>query len=172
MEACGVADLYHDDLLDMDFYTRAAHITAWVEKEIPDLTTAINLNFDEVRYAGLGDGYRLPAEIDLNGFTQGIPYTITLSPEKSGQMVLDQFHHEKKALLRELGATAAQIRLLAGEAVIEWHMPLKVEIITPPSLADMIRWKGQAQGFNFHDHIDNPVLWIHGRVVLRGPTKQ
>jgi hypothetical protein len=172
MEACGVTELYQDDLLDMDFYTKAAHISAWVDKEIPDLTTAINLNFDDVRYAGLGDSGRHPVEIDLNGFTQGVPYTITLNPEKSGNAVLDQFHHEKKTLLREMGATAAQIRLLAGEAVIEWHKPLKVDIITPPSLAEIIRWKGMAQGFNFHDHIDNPVLWVHGRVVLRGPTKQ
>jgi len=154
-------------------YQTIPQVESLLMEQLADVTSRINGMFDQAIYAGLGDEeYFQPRLVDLSGTITSVPYSITLSRGKSvGEAVYQAMEQANQGLLPEMYALSSQLRVLAGGSRIEWHAPLKVEFVLPPSLSDMVRWRGQASGFNFAEHIEDPAVLVWGQVVCRGAVK-
>lgn len=145
-------------------------LSSALTRRISLVTGDINCAFDRVTYAGLmdlEDGHE-PNTIDLSGFNSGQPSVITLSPQRTDQMILDQFDYEASTLAAEMLFVSKKIQFLAGASQIEWVEGLKAELILPPTIQELIRWKGRTQGWDYQDHITDPVIYVHGKVRCTG----
>jgi hypothetical protein len=81
--------------------------------------------------------------------------------------VIDQLHYQANTgLFRHLSAVASQMRLLTPGGKLSWVKPLSVQLVLPPTTEELIRYKGQAAGFDFSDAIEDPVVWISGRIAI------
>lgn len=163
-----------DEILESNFYSWWAAVKIQLDERAVTLQGHVDSFFDVSRYAGIGEDIvsQRPFSIDLRGVVDRIPYTITLSPGKSPEAVLNQFDFESKGLLRHMGALAGQLRIIAGGAMVQWVRPLKVNLVMPPTTEELIKFSGLASGFFYGDAIKTPVAWVGGRVIIGAPTLQ
>jgi hypothetical protein len=158
-----------DDILESNFHAYWPGIHASLEREVQQLTTLINNQFDQVRYAGISDlelSDETPFSIDLRGVQDRIPYTITLNPGKQWNAINDQFWNESQRLVAGMTSIAGRYRLLAGAVRLDWVRPIKTTLVLPPTTEELIKFSGLSAGFYTGDIIEHPVAWIGGRVIV------
>lgn len=156
-----------DDLIETDFFKTWAGIRLALETRCGELQNVISGLFDQARYAGLGSiNGQQPFSIDLTGPSDRVPYTITLNKDRMISSIMDQFDYESKGLIDYMAAASAQYRLLTGGSRIEWVKSITPQLVLPPTTEELIKFSGKTHGFSPGDAIEDPVVWVGGRVVV------
>lgn len=163
-----------DDLIESGFYRFWAGLRVRLEERCTNLQSILDSYFDETHYAGIGDDIasQKPVDIDLTGYQDQLPYTITLNPTKSAVAVLDQFDNEAKGLIMTMAELSSQYKIITGGASIKWVRPLTARLVLPPTTEELIKFSGMTGGFHNGYAIEHPVVWIGGRVIVDRPMVQ
>jgi len=152
----------------MKFYKWYAGFSDHVDMIVQDTAAKVSEMFEHgfVEFTDNDDDFM----VDLNGVVPNntIPYTVSLNPGRSPQSVIDQIEYERKSLLSLMYQVSSETRLLSGGAAIKWTFPLTTQIIMPPTVEELIKWRGMSAGYSFTDNLTHPALLISGRVSVRG----
>lgn len=156
-------------MLQMKFYKWYAGFSDQIDLIVQDTAAKISEMFEYSGRTEFNDDDN-DFMVDLNGVVHGntIPYTVSLNPERSPQSIIDQIEYERKSLLSFMYQLSSETRLLSGGAALKWTFPLTAQIIMPPTVEELIKWRGMSAGYSFTDSLSHPALLISGRVSVRG----